>query len=161
MVLYLSLGLDIPQAGQQKQGHFHEQDERKWNLYWRSTKDHMIHLCFFVLTCWPCFAVVLLNKVCTEVEKELVTTGFLILMTQTSVKLWACDCFSLENDMSKCCRGLIFCLFLGLFACFCFVLESVATILIDYFFLVYLLCFLSCYDFLWKAILCLPSDSEG
>lgn len=117
MVLYLSLGLDIPQAGQQKQGHFHEQNERKWNLYWRSTKDHMIHLCFFVLTCWPCFAVVLLNKVCTKVEKKLVTTGFLILMTQTSVKLWACDCFSLENDMSKCCRGLMF-LFVFGFVCF-------------------------------------------
>lgn len=63
-----------------------------------------------------------------------------------------CNCLSLKNDMSKCCRRV---------GGVGFVLENIATVLMDYFFHDYLFYFLSCYDFLWKAILCLPSDSEG
>lgn len=61
MILYLSLSLAYFQIGQQKQGRFPVQHEMK-------SYDPSL---FFIMSCWPYLAVVLLNKASTEVEKEL------------------------------------------------------------------------------------------
>lgn len=112
---------------------------------------------FFMVACWPRFKMtavaVLLSKACIEVEKSY--CWFPDFNGSSFIKMISslCNCLSWKITWASAVEELeVWVLFWKTLPLFWWIICL---------FVYYLLCFISCYDFLWKAILCLPSDSEG